>query len=172
MLWVPHRPHPGGHSALPARRRGVPTLECPRAPRGGRKSSCLVPRLPPKRPKSSVQSTGNNPHPPSPGGSSIHVHHQPHPSPPVPIPPWACPCTVGWQWRWVGGLVGGWEVGKQHGERGGNHLVAPHHRVRTERTAFCPTPGGSVELMQEDRPIYLGAGPLRHACSRQFYPQC
>ena len=50
-------------------------------------------------------------------------------------------------------------------------MVAPNHRVRTERTAFRPTPGGLVELMGVDRPIYLGAGPLRRGCSRQFYPQ-
>ena len=56
----------------------------------------------------------------------------------------------------MGGRVGGLEVGRQHGERGGNHLVAPHHRVRTERTAFCPTPGGSVELIPGDRPVYFG----------------
>ena len=72
----------------------------------------------------------------------------------------------------MGGRVGGWEVGRQHGERGGNHLVAPHHRVRTERTAFCPTPGGSVELIQEDRPVYVGprSAPT-WLCSRQFSPQ-
>ena len=70
---------------------------------------------------------------------------------------------------WVGGLVGGGEAA--WGAWEATNLVAPNHRVRTERTAFCPTPGGSVELMQEDRPIYLGAGPLPRGCSRQFYPQ-
>ena len=42
------------------------------------------------------------------------------------------------------------------GSVGATKLVAPNHRVRTERTAFCPTPGGSVELIQGDRPVYVG----------------
>ena len=57
------------------------------------------------------------------------------------------------------------------GSVGATNLVAPNHRVRTERTAFSPTPGGSVELMQEDRPIYLGAGPLDVAVLDNFSPR-
>ena len=50
-------------------------------------------------------------------------------------------------------------------------LDSLHVASRSELPQFCPTPRGSVELMQEDRPIYLAAGPLRRGCSRQFSPQ-
>ena len=95
------------------------------------------------------------PSPTQPGG----VHHSCAPTtPPQPtctVPPWACPCAVGERRRWVGGRVGGWEVGRQHGERGGNQLW--HHT-----TAFAPNvphlphPGGVSELIRGDRPVYFG----------------
>ena len=74
----------------------------------------------------------------------------------------------------MGGRVGGWEVGRQHGERGGNQLW--HHT-----TAFAPNvphlphPGGVSELMGGDRPVYVGPrsrlGSLGHSMSRMYsYP--
>ena len=50
-------------------------------------------------------------------------------------------------------------------------LVAPTAAFAPNVPHFAPPRGGLVELMGVDRPIYLGAGPLRRGCPRQFYPQ-
>ena len=70
----------------------------------------------------------------------------------------------------MGGRVGGWEVGRQHGERGGNQLW--HHT-----TAFAPNvphlphPGGVSELMQGGPPRLLRAAvPLDLAVVLTNFP--
>ena len=100
------------------------------------------------------------------GGACPH----PPPQPTCTVPPWACPCAVGERRRWVGGRVGGWEVGRQHGERGGNQLW--HHT-----TAFAPNvphlphPRGVSELIEEGPPRLLRAAvPLDLAVVLTSFP--
>jgi len=73
----------------------------------------------------------------------------PPPQPTCTVPPWACPCAVGERRRWVGGRVGGWEVGRQHGERGGNQLW--HHTTAFAPNVphFTPPRGGRWSLTRE-----------------------
>ena len=70
---------------------------------------------------------------------------------------------------WAGGRVGG---GEAAWGAWGQPTVAPHHCVRTERTAFHPTPGGSVSLWGGTAPSTSGRGPARLGCGLdQFSPQ-
>ena len=119
----------------------------------------VSPGLPPKRPKNprfSQVALSLTPSPPQPGG----VQHSCAPT--TPPQPTGTGTAMGMPMRcgravavggWAGGRVGG---GEAAWGAWGQPTVAPHHCDRTERTAICPTPGGSVELIRGDRPVYFG----------------
>ena len=83
----------------------------------------------------------------------IQVHDRPTPIPPAPS---TFNPTSAHRYRYrVGGRVGGWAVGRQHGEHGGNQLW--HHTTAFAPNVHLPHPGGVSELMMGRPPRLLRA---------------
>ena len=70
----------------------------------------------------------------------------------------------------MGGRVGGWEVGRQHGERGGNQLWH-HTTANAPNVPHLPHPGGVCELIGGGPPRLLRAAvPLDMAVVLTSFP--